>query len=64
MRIIIWLHIILVLTCVAFSTYSFFAGDFERALLPYPILIIYYLIFARHKTRVSSAEDGQDRMTR
>ena len=60
MRFVVWLHILLILTCVVYSTYSLFKGDFEQALLPYPVLIIYYLVFARHKVRVSSPAETDD----
>jgi hypothetical protein len=60
MRVVIWLNIILILALVGYSTYCLFKGDFEQALLPYPILILYYLIFARHKIKASSTPETDD----
>jgi hypothetical protein len=61
-RIVAWLQILLVLGCVGYSTYYMFQGDFEKALLPYPILILYYLIFMRKRPEQapSQQENGSE----
>ena len=60
-RAVVWAQIVIVLGCVGYSTYCLFQGDFEQALLPYPILILYYLIFSRRRMRKpSSTEDEAD----
>lgn len=58
-RMLAWLQIAFVLGCIAYSTYFMFQGDFERAFLPYPVLILYYLLFLRKKGKKPSA-DGTD----
>jgi hypothetical protein len=60
MRAIVWLHILIVFLLFGYSTYSLFKGDFEQALLPYPILIIYYLLFARGRIKTTSSEESED----
>jgi hypothetical protein len=60
MRALAWLHILIVFSLLGYSTYSLFNGDFEQALLPYPILILYYLVFARAKTKTTSSGASQD----
>ncbi|MBW1741870.1 MAG: hypothetical protein JRJ47_00370 [Deltaproteobacteria bacterium] len=64
MRTVAWMQILVILFIIGYSTYALFQGDFERALLPYPILVLYYLLFARKKTKeIPSAEsyDHQDK---
>jgi len=62
MRAVAWMQIFVILFIIGYSTYALFQGDFERALLPYPILILYYLLFARKKTKgISSAENHDQR---
>jgi hypothetical protein len=63
MRVIVWLHILVVLGLVGYSTYFLFKGDFEQALLPYPILIIYYLLFARRHIAASSSPEDEGHLT-
>jgi len=60
MRVLAWLHILIILCFVGYSTYSLFRGHFEQAFLPYPILIIYYLLFVRRKTKATSSTESQD----
>lgn len=61
-RTVAWIQILIVFGCVGYSTYYMFQGDFERAFLPYPILILYYLVFLRKKAgKVSdSPEDDPE----
>jgi len=59
-RAVVWLQILFVLSCVAYSTYSLFGGHFDQALLPYPALILYYLIFCRRKKEGADSSEGQD----
>jgi len=54
-RLVAWLQIVFVLGCVAYSTYFMFQGDFEKAFLPYPVLVLYYLVFLRKKEKRSSS---------
>jgi hypothetical protein len=62
MRVVIWGQIFIVLTCVGYSTYSLFRGHFDQALLPYPLLILYYLICNRNRIkRSSSSQDHTER---
>ncbi len=60
MRVIAYLHILIVCSLFGYSTYSLFRGDFEQAFLPYPILILYYLLFARSKVKTTSSPKSQD----
>ena len=60
MRAFAWIQIIVILFFIGYSTYALFRGDFERALLPYPILILYYLVFARKKTKGLSSSESPD----
>ena len=64
MRAVVWLQILIILCFLGYSTYSLFKGDFEQALLPYPILIIYYLLFARSKIKNSPSTENQDHSVR
>ena len=50
-------QLLFVLACIGYSTYALYLGDFEQAFLPYPILIIYYLIFARKKISERASEE-------
>jgi len=59
-RAVAWLQILIILCFVGYSTYSLFKGHFEQAFLPYPILIIYYLLFARRKTKATSSTESKD----
>jgi hypothetical protein len=59
-RVAAWVQILFVLGCVGYSTYWLFQGDFEQAFLPYPILILYYLLFARRKMKKTPPSEGQD----
>jgi len=59
-RVVAWIQIFFVLGCVAYSTYWLFQGDFEQAFLPYPILILYYLVFARRKMKKGPPTEGED----
>ena len=61
MRALAWVHILIILGLIGYSTYSLFKGDFEQALLPFPILILYYLVFARRSIHApSSSSEGDD----
>ena len=60
MRAVVWLHIFIILCFLGYSTYSLFKGDFEQALLPYPALIIFYLLFVRSRVRTTSSTENQD----
>lgn len=55
LRVAVWCQLLFVLLCVAYSTYALFRGDFEQAFLPYPILILYYLVFFARKKRLPEA---------
>lgn len=59
-RVVVWVQIVFILCCVGYSTYSLFKGDFEQAFLPYPILILYYLLFSRRKRRRTPSSEGED----
>lgn len=59
-RAVVWVHILIILCCVGYSTYSLFKGDFEQAFLPYPILIMYYLIFSRRKIKRTISIETHD----
>jgi hypothetical protein len=59
-RTIAWLHILIIFSLFGYSTYSLLQGDFEQALLPYPILILYYFLFVRSKTKTTSSAESQD----
>jgi hypothetical protein len=50
-RVVAWLQILFVLGCIGYSTYFMFQGNFQQALLPYPILVLYYLIFLRKRAK-------------
>jgi hypothetical protein len=64
MRAIVWLQILIILCRLGYSTYSLFEGNFEQAFLPYPVLIIYYLLFARRKVMNTSPTESQDHRIR
>jgi hypothetical protein len=59
-RAVVWVQILVVLSCVGYSTYSLFLGNFDQALLPYPILILYYVFFCRRRIKNPDASEGQD----
>ena len=59
-RVVAWAQILFILGCVGYSTYWFFQGDFEQAFLPYPILILYYLLFSRRKMKKTRPSEGED----
>ena len=63
-RAVVWIQIVFILCCIAYSTYSLFEGDFEQALLPYPVLILYYLIFYRKRFRTPQSSEGEDPTSR
>lgn len=58
-RAVVWGQLLFVLGCIGYSTYSFFQADFQQAFLPYPVLILYYLVFLRKKGGVDSSS-GED----
>jgi hypothetical protein len=60
MRLLVWIQILFILCCLGYSTYSFFKGDFEQAFLPYPILILYYLLFCRRKIKGAPSSEEED----
>jgi hypothetical protein len=60
MRAIAWLHILIIFCLFGYSSYSLFKGRFEQALLPYPVLIIYYLLFARSKVKTTASAENRD----
>jgi len=59
-RVVAWIQILFILGCVGYSTYWLFLGDFEQAFLPYPILILYYLLFSRRKMKKTPPTEGED----
>lgn len=59
-RVVVWVQILIILCCIGYSTYSLFKGDFEQAFLPYPLLILYYLLFSRRKIKRTRSPEGQD----
>jgi hypothetical protein len=59
-RVVAWVQILFVLGCVGYSTYWLFQGNFEQAFLPYPILILYYLLFSRRKMKKIRPSKGED----
>jgi len=64
MRVVVWLQILIILCFLGYSTYSLFKGDFEQAFLPYPILIIFYLLLVRSKAKSTSSTEDQDHSIR
>ena len=60
MRAVVWLQIFIISILLGYSTYSLFKGNFEQAFLPYPILIIYYLLLGRRKVENTTPTKGQD----
>lgn len=60
MRAVVWLQIFIISILLGYSTYSLFKGNFEQAFLPYPILIIYYLLLGRRKVENTTPAKGQD----
>ena len=60
MRAVVWLQIFIISILLGYSTYSLFKGNFEQALLPYPILIIYYLLLGRRKIEDTTPTKGRD----
>jgi hypothetical protein len=59
-RVLVWVQILFILCCLGYSTYSLFQGDFEQAFLPYPILILYYLLFSRRKIKRAPLSEEED----
>ncbi len=59
-RAVVWAQILFVLSCVGYSTYCLFQGDFEKGLLPYPVLILYYLVFSRRKIKKTHPSEGEE----
>jgi hypothetical protein len=59
-RAVVWAQVLFILSCVGYSTYCLFQGDFEKGLLPYPVLILYYLIFSRRKIKKTQPSEGQE----
>jgi hypothetical protein len=59
-RVLVWVQILFILACLGYSTYSLFQGDFEQAFLPYPILILYYLLFSRRKIKRAPSSEEED----
>lgn len=59
-RLLVWIQILFILCCLGYSTYSLFKGDFEQAFLPYPILILYYLLFSRRKMKRAPSSEEED----
>jgi hypothetical protein len=48
------------LCCVGYSTYSLFKGNFEQAFLPYPVLILYYLLLSHRKIKKTPSSEGEE----
>jgi|GEM_PF-2825600 len=59
-RFLAYTQICFVCGCILFSTYSFFNGRFEQAFLPYPVLILYYLLFLRKSRDRQATSDNPD----
>jgi hypothetical protein len=59
LRVLAYAQIVFVCGCIFFSTYSFFVGRFEQAFLPYPVLILIYLLFLR---RTRSLNEGSGKL--
>jgi hypothetical protein len=52
------IQIVFFLLLIGYSTYSLFKGDFEQAILPFPILALYYVfVVSRHGAH---SEDDSD----
>ena len=60
MRAVVWLHILIVLCLLGYSTYCLFQGDFEQALVPYPMLVLYYFLIVRSKTKNRPPTESRD----
>ncbi|RLB87826.1 MAG: hypothetical protein DRH43_00740 [Deltaproteobacteria bacterium] len=60
LRIVVWVQILVILACVCYSTYALFAGDFAQAFLPYPILILYYLLISRRNIKRTAPTNEHD----
>ena len=64
------LALILALSCILGLSVNvglikkYFKGDFEQAFLPYPILIIFYLLLVRSKAKTSSSTEHKDHSIR
>ena len=54
-----WIQIVFILSLIGFSTYCLFAGRFESAIAPFPILALYWVFVASRRTRSSSLGDGE-----
>lgn len=59
LRVAAWGQLLFILGCIGYSTYALYMGDFEQAFLPYPILILYYLIFARKKISEEGSKEEE-----
>ena len=51
------IQIVFFLFLIGYSTYSLFKGNFEQAMLPFPILALYY-IFVVSRLRAHSEDDS------
>jgi hypothetical protein len=60
-RFAVWGQLVFILGCIGYSTYALFKGDFEQALLPYPVLILYYLIFVGKRVTGKNHTKDRDR---
>lgn len=50
-------QVVLIILAVAFTTYQLFLGNFEQALAPFPLLLLYYVfVIAPQKRRRQSEE--------
>jgi hypothetical protein len=58
LRVLVYAQIVFVCGCIVFSTYSFFVGRFEQAFLPYPVLILIYLLFLRRTRRLKAGSEN------
>lgn len=59
-RILAYTQLCFVCGCILFSTYSLFVGRFQQAFLPYPVLIIIYLLFLRRTRRLNRPPEATD----
>ena len=59
-RVVAWLQIVFVVGCIGYSTYFMFQGNFDKAILPYPVLVLYYLVFLRKREKLKRDEKRID----